>query len=564
MDAIRGVRNIVWLLPVVATLMACGGPPPSPDPLVTETMQGDVRGADAGDGVTVFRGIPYAAAPTGELRWRAPALHTRWEGVRDATRFGAACWQRLTPATSIYTRGNLERSEDCLFANVWTPRPVVDERPDVQERLADEMRPGLDERPVRDQRPVMVWFHGGGHSGGWGSARVFDGVSLASRDVVVVTINYRLGVLGFLAHPGLTAESAEGASGNYGLLDKVAALQWVQNNIAAFGGDPDNVTIFGQSAGSWSVCSLVASPLARGLFHRAIGQSGGCLVRPRPLLDAGERSAHDIGVSAAKAAGIEGAGAVAVAAMRALPAEELVDSPLGRTGSAGVIVDGWFLPRPAGEIVRAGAHNRVPVMVGSLADEGTTLYAGMPELSRSAYEERVRQQYGEAAQALLDAYAGAADVSTQRALQAMAADRGFTLEMRTWARAAQADGAYLYFMSHAPPAFRIYTPDAADIDLPLGRRGYGAYHSGDLAYVFGNTHIVGLDWEARDHVLAQTMSGYWINFARTGDPNGTGLPAWPAYAQASDQAMEFGHETRPVKAVRKDKLDLLERFLEAE
>ena len=260
------------------TVAGAAGQPLGP---VVETSPGALAGERVAghEEVLVFRGVPYAEPPVGDARWRPPTAKAAWEGTRAATTFGAACWQRPTPDTSIYTRGDLERDEDCLYLNVWTA-------------AAD----------AAEARPVMVWFHGGGHSGGWGSARVFDGTALAQKGVVLVTINYRLGAFGFLAHPALSAESPHGSSGNYGLLDKVAALEWVRDNAAAFGGDPGNVTIFGQSAGSWSVCYLMASPLAAGLFHKAIGHSGGCFRGGRPDLEA----AHGQGLAAAAALGAEG------------------------------------------------------------------------------------------------------------------------------------------------------------------------------------------------------------------------------------------------------------------
>ena len=347
------------------------------DPLdpVVDTAAGTLEGERVADdgGVLVFRGIPYAEPPVGDNRWRAPAAKTSWEDARSATTFGPACWQRLTPASSIYTRGDLGRDEDCLYLNVWTAAAEATEA-----------------------RPVMVWFHGGGHTGGWGSAKIFDGTSLANKGVVLVTINYRLGPFGFLAHPALSAESPHASSGNYGLLDKVAALEWVRDNIAAFGGDPDNVTIFGQSAGSWSVCYLMASPLAAGLFHKAIGHSGGCFRGGRPDLAAAQQA----GVAAAAEIGVEGDDAEALAALRALDAEVVLDSSLG----SGAIVDGWFMPRPAPETFAAGEHNDVPVIVGALSNEGTTLYATMPERTEAELASVLREQYGGHADALLAVY----------------------------------------------------------------------------------------------------------------------------------------------------------------
>ncbi len=529
-------RRIVLVLCGVFFVSACGagdGGEPAGAPLgpVVETSLGVLEGERAAgdDGALVFRGVPYAEPPVGDNRWRAPAAPAAWEGARSAAAFGPACWQRLTPESSIYTRGDLDRDEDCLYLNVWTAAETASEA-----------------------RPVMVWFHGGGHTGGWGSAQVFDGAALASRGVVLVTINYRLGPFGFLAHPALAAESPHGSSGNYGLLDKVAALEWVRDNIGAFGGDPDNVTIFGQSAGSWSVCYLMASPLAAGLFHKAIGHSGGCFRGGRPDLS----SAHEAGLAAAADLGVEGDGAEALAALRALDAEAVLDSDLG----SGAIIDGWFLPSAAREIFVAGEHNDVPVIVGALANEGTTLYANMPERSGAELAATLREQYGDHADALLAAYEPEVEKSTKWGAQAIQADRSFVWEMRTWARAVQAAGntAYLYFFSQAPPVFRIYVPERAAIDMPDGPDGYGAYHSGDLAYAFGNTRLVGIGWTEWDHEISHAMVQYWVNFARTGDPNGDGLATWPRYDAATDEWLEFGSDIKVLREVRTEKLDLFD------
>ena len=530
-------HRIAVVLCGMLVVSACGagdGGEPAGDSLgpIVETGPGTLEGEHVAgdDDVLVFRGIPYAEPPVGDNRWRAPVAKASWEGARPATTFGSACWQRLTPASSIYTRGDLERDEDCLYLNVWTAAEQADEA-----------------------RPVMVWFHGGGHTGGWGSAKIFDGTALANKGVVLVTINYRLGPFGFLAHPALTAESAHASSGNYGLLDKVAALEWVRDNIAAFGGDPGNVTIFGQSAGSWSVCYLMASPLAAGLFHKAIGHSGGCFRGGRPDLAA----AHESGLAAAAELGLEGEDAEALTALRALDAEAVLDSELG----SGAIVDGWFMPRSARAIFEAGEHNDVPVVVGALANEGTTLYAGMPERSEAELAALLREQYGDHAAALVTAYEPEVEKSTKWGAQAIQADRSFVWEMRTWARAVESSGndAYLYFFSQAPPVFRIYVPERAAIDMPDGPDGYGAYHSGDLAYAFGNTELVGINWTEWDHEISRAMTQYWVNFARTGDPNGDGLATWPRYEAAADEWLEFGSDIKTTREVRKEKLDLFDR-----
>ena len=412
-----------------------------------------------------------------------------------------------------------------------------------------------------ERRPVMVWFHGGGHSSGTGSATIFDGTAMAKKGVVMVTANYRLGPLGFLAHPALTAESAEQASGNYGILDHVATLEWVRDNIAAFGGDPGNVTIFGQSAGSWSVCVLQASPLAKGLFHKAIGHSGGCFGAPRAHLattggSATAASGHDAGLAVAARLGVEGEGADAAAALRAVEPEAVLTAGRG----TGVVVDGWVLPDLPGAIFAAGDQNDVPVIVGSMSDEGITLYAGMAEPPRDDFVAGLRDRYGDRADALLDAYSGEIAASTRTAGQAIQADRSFTWQMRAWARAhASANDVYLYFFSHAPPVFRLYLPDRPALDFPGGRRGGGAYHSGDLAYAFDNVGLVGVGWNARDHELSDQMSQYWVSFAKTGDPNGEGLPLWPKYDREGEPAIEFAtFGTAAASKIRETKLDLFD------
>ena len=293
--------------------------------------------------VTVFKGIAYAAPPVRDLRWKPPAPPIPFTGVRQADRVGPACWQVQNSDNTLYARGNLERSEDCLYLNVFT---------------------GASDSA--DSLPVMVWFHGGGNTAGHGGPRIFDGANLAARGAVIVTANYRLGSLGFLAHPGLTAESAQHSSGNYGLLDQLAALEWVRDNITGFGGDPGRVTIFGQSAGGTDVCLLMSSPLTEGLIHGVIGQSPGCI-----KLDTGLEQGHAMGEAFASRLGVEETGGEAIARLRSLDAETVISTPgVGRS----TIIDGWVIPARPYDLLASGQQNRIPIMVGGLAHE----YHGLP------------------------------------------------------------------------------------------------------------------------------------------------------------------------------------------
>ncbi len=543
-------RRPPYLVVMVITVAAaaCGGPgdPGADGPgLTVQTASGRVQGAEVDDGrgpagdVLVFRGIPYAAPPVGDLRWRPPQPPASWEGVRAAHESGAPCWQPITPDTSIYSRGEMDRSEDCLYLDLWTGADSGADAP----------------------RPVMVWFHGGSHETGHGSSLTFDGAALARKGVVLVSINYRLGSFGFLAHAGLSAESEHGSSGNYGLLDKIAALEWVQKNAAAFGGDPERVLIFGQSAGSMSVCSLVASPLAAGLFHRAVGQSAGCFT-PLPTLgqaeERGELLAAELGVG-------EGSKEDAIAELRTAPADDVLAAAERSGWSAGskTVVDGWYLPDQPSAIYARGEHNRVPMIVGFMGDESSALFAPGPPLEQAELERQLEEDYGDAAEDLLAAYAAEAEQGPGAVPTLITSDTIFGWGSRTWVRRAAAAGgdAYLYFFGHAPPVFRLYLPDRSDLGGEGGPRRLGAYHSGDLAYVFGNTDLVGINWEDRDHEIADLLSSYWTNFAKTGDPNGEGLPEWPRYEADSDLALVVGDEVGVQAGLWKDKLDALDSAL---
>lgn len=473
-------------------------------------VEGGLISGTVTDGVRSFKGIPYAAPPVGEWRWKPPQPAPAWEDVKAADAFGPQCVQTPYAPTSIYLMPPHPQSEDCLSLNIWTAAKSG------------------------GRRPVMVWIHGGAFTRGSSSLPGYDGAALAKKGVVLVSINYRLGALGFMAHPELTAESPKHSSGNYAILDMVAALRWVQKNIAAFGGDPGRVTIFGESAGSWAVNVLQATPLARGLFHRAIGQSGGQFGRNASL-----KTAEDAGVRLAKTLS-----AVSLSALRAAPAGKVVSA----AGGAGVNVDGWVLPDDVRGIFAGRRHSRVPILVGSNADEMTTLtaVAALPKTLED-YRRRVESQYGEATPEYDAVYPVESESDIAAALLGVGRDTTFTLQMRTWARLNVAGGsrAYLYQFTRVPPL-----PD---------RNGLGAYHAAEIPYAFDN--VGARPWAtAEDRALADRMSTYWVNFAATGDPNGKGLPKWAPYDRKDEPYLELGDSIRLRHHLLQAQLDFLERL----
>lgn len=499
------------------------------DPLIIKTYNGTLAGhwASGTADVRVFRAIPYAKPPVGRLRWQAPQAPENWQGTRAATEFEKPCWQAHSEDAFVWTRGTFERSEDCLHLSVWSQN---------------------DRDPAR---PVMVWFHGGAHTGGWGHNKIFDGTQLAKLGVVLVSINYRLGPWGFLAHPALAQESVHESAGNYGLLDKIAALNWVRDNIEQFGGDPDNVTIFGQSAGSNSVCALMASPLSRGLFHKAIGQSASCL---NPITR--DANGLDRGLLYGQALGVP----QTVDDLRNVSNEALLQATTIPAWSqqSKIVVDGWVLPKSPLEVFRAGEQAKVPLLVGSLANEGNRLFALNAELTESQFDIYLERTFGTTGADIKEAYGEELAQSPGLAQREIATDLFMAFGMRQWAGFSSHANqpTYLYFMSHVPPAFRIYMADDPELELPGGPRSAGAYHSGDLAFVFGNVGQVGAYWQERDVRLASVMSRYWTNFAKTGDPNGTDLPRWANYDPDEHTTQVLDADIHAIAGARRDKLDL--------
>ena len=490
-------------------------------------------------GVTVFQGIAYGAPPVRELRWKPPEPAIPFSGVRQADRVGPACRQARNSNRSLYARGNLESSEDCLYLNVFTGAG------DSSDRL-----------------PVMVWFHGGGNTAGHGGPLIFEGSNLAARGAVIVTANYRLGPFGFLAHPALTDESEHNSSGNYGILDQIEVLAWVRNNIAGFGGDAARVTIFGQSAGGTDVCLIMSSPLAEGLVHGVIGQSPGCIQEDSTLA----REGHRRGTDFAAALGISGSGAAALAELRDISPQQII-STMGTAGSGGgPVIDGWVIPDRPYDMLQSGSQNRIPVMVGGLADEYSGLQHLSPDISPRQLDEFLDSAFGDEAGRIKAAYREVIARSPLEARKEILGDNGFLLSSRLWARLATERGndAYLYFFTRNPPVFRLYLPDRPDLNEDGGRRTFGAYHSGDLAYVFDNLDLVGIGWDDDDRALAETVADYWVNFARTGNPNSPGVPHWPAYDPASDVVQILDTAVRSGQHPKKAALDRLEAmFLES-
>ena len=497
--------------------------------LAVPTDAGLVAGeaADGDSGIAIFRGVPYAAPPVCTLRWQPPRPPLSWTGVRRCTRFGPACPQPRRFFADPTIQETPERvNEDCLYLNIWTP--------------------GLD---TGAKYPVMVWIHGGGFGNGWGHQRDFEGTALARKGVVVVTLNYRLGPLGFLAHPALSTESSRSVSGNYGLLDQIAALNWVQANIAAFGGDAGNVTVFGESAGGFSVNLLRVSPLARGLFHRGICQSApGGTGLGAPL-------------AAAEAAGVAYAQTVLgkdraddIDRLRTVSADALVGAAAPQVALAELMADtgrgGFrFAPVADGWVLRPGETPcDVPLLLGVNAEEGS-YWAEVEDIAKvldsvSGYRSFVRWRTGPLSDELLTLYPADRPQEVRDAFVQYFGDTTFVRDTRAVARAMGdlKSDAYLYRFARG-----------GDDAIP------GAYHGREIQYVFNNLRPGG---QAADRRLAETMSSLWTRFATAGDPNGPGLPPWPAFEHGTERHLELDGTIRIGGHLRKQHCDALDRILQ--
>lgn len=473
---------------------------------VVAAPAGKLRGEVSGE-LNVLKGIPYAQPPIGANRWKPPVSMPPWKGVRDARQFGTACIQPKPRAESIYADEPPMMSEDCLFLNVWAPKSAR-------------------------KAPVFVWIHGGALTSGASSIAMYDGSKMARRGVVVVSINYRLGILGYLAHPQLSAESPDKISGNYGLLDQIEALRWIKNNIAAFGGDPANVTIAGESAGALSVMHLMTSPPARGLFAKAIAQSAYMISLPElKRSNHGEQAAEDIGARLATAIG-----APDLATLRSMDAVKMVEASV-RTGYFPMsTVDGRILPRQIVDAFEQGEQAKVPVLAGFNAGEIRSLRILIPPVptESTTYESTIRSRYADLADRFLQLYPS---TNLEESILAITRDAmyGWTAEKLVRSQTALGQSGYLYLFDHGYPA-----AEAARLH---------AFHAAEIPYVFGTIDRTSARWPkipstAAEQSLSDAMLDYWTSFARAGNPRAAGQPDWPAYGSARAY-MHFAGTPKP-------------------
>jgi len=461
------------------------------------TKKGVIKGV-VENGIEVFKGIPFATAPVGELRWQAPQPPKSWDGIRMADKFSPICMQiGMYPKDSPLE----EMSEDCLYLNIWKPQ-----------------------KTNSSKLPVMVWFYGGGLVNGSASTPIYSGENLAKQDVIVVTANYRLGALGFLAHPELSKETAYNSSGNYGLLDMIATLQWIQENIESFGGDASNITLFGQSSGAISISALIASPLTKDLFHKAIGQSGG-LFEPieldkgfslEVLEKAGERFVSRAGASSLKE-------------LRNIPAEELIKVPVHTS----INIDGYVLTQSPYNAFKNKENNKISVLLGNTVDEGQEFISDL-NITKETYPQELKKHFPGWLVWLTAPDPGKTDAEAIKAAISFESDIRFKWNTWTWAKLASEESGndvFVYQFAKTPP-----------FPINSDRAGWGAAHGSDLYYVFGSLDKHKWGWNEDDYRLSDAMVKYWTNFAKYGDPNGEGLPQWLKFSIKNPMALYLDSE----------------------
>ncbi len=489
----------------------CKAQQPAPVKVEGGLLQGTIE-----NGLSVYKGIPFAAPPVGDLRWKAPQPAAKWDGVKQATKFAPGPIQGGNPPSG--------KSEDCLYLNVWSPA-----------------------KSANDRIPVFVWIYGGGFGAGATSEPNYSGEKLAQKGVVLVSIAYRVGQMGFFVHPELSAESPNHVSGNYGLLDMIAGLQWIKKNIAAFGGDPNKVTIFGESAGGIAVSMLCASPLAKGLFHGAISQSGGSFGPTRATTTyPGEnqkrlKDAEKDGEAYAKNAGV-----ASIAELRKIAPDKL---PAGR-GMSWPIIDGYVIPDDQHRLYQAGKYNDTPILVGYNSDEGLSF---SPPKTPADYIAGVKTRYGKFADDLIRAYP-AGTTTVPKTARDLARDAAFGWHTWSWARLQAQTGKskvfYYYFDQHP--------------DYPEGspRYGQGSPHGQDVNYVFMHLDPNSPQTTKGDLELSEAMATYWTNFAKYGDPNGAGLPKWPVFTNEKPEVMVLGPTPHVGPVPSADALKVLDSYYE--
>ncbi len=495
--------------------------------LQVKTNNGILEGLNE-SGIRIFKGVPFAQPPVGDLRWKEPQPVKNWQGVRKATDFGPRAMQR--PIFSDMNFRSNGVSEDCLYLNIWTPTKSANEK-----------------------LPVLVYFYGGGFVAGDGSEFRYDGESMARHGVVAITVNYRLSVFGFLAHPELTKESPHQASGNYGLLDQSAAIKWVRGNIAAFGGDPKKITIAGESAGSFSVSAQMASPLSKNIIAGAIGESGSLLGNQSTVLLA---DAEKAGVEFAKNIGAE-----TLAALRAMSAEALLEAT-AKPGSSRfpVAIDGYFLPKSPVQIFKDGEQSHVPLLVGWNSEEGNyRSIFGQDSATQDNYAKAIQKLYGENADGMLKVYKTSNDESLKQVATDLASDRFIGFSTWRWSDMQSTTGGkpvYRYKYARPRPVMRSDTGNIA------GSAATGASHSAEIEYAMGNlpTNRV-YDWQPEDYKVSEIMQAYFVNFIKTGNPNGVGLPTWPAVKSGSPAAiMHINVNTKTETETGRDRYLFLDKL----
>jgi para-nitrobenzyl esterase len=485
---------------------------------LVKTANGKIQGTTNTDKkVRIFKGIPFAAPPVGDLRWKAPQPVQNWKGVKQCTNYSASPIQNKPQPFLCWSEEFIAQpeplSEDCLYLNVWTTA-----------------------QPKKEKQAVFVWIYGGGLSSGSANCAIYDGAEMAQKGVVFVSINYRVGVLGFMAHPELSKESGNNASGNYGILDQIAALKWVQKNIAAFGGDPNNVTIAGQSAGAFSVTAMIASPLAKDLFHKAIPQSGGLLANM--LLSQDLAKAEAVGLNFMKKANTQ-----TIAELRKIPAEAL--QKISNNPDAdrfGVTLDGYTLPQNLTEHFKKGMHNQTPVLTGWVTGDGTIM--GESKMNLEEYKKETQTKYGDKADAFLSVFSATTDEEAKLVKQKLSL-LGFAGLPAHLLASYNTKTSYLYQFSHVPP------------DKP-NFPNYGAFHTAEVPYALHTLHTWQRPWQQLDKDLENTISSYWVNFAKTGNPNGQNLPEWKSYDKQSGNIILLSDKIEIKAAFMKKEFDFLE------